>query len=107
MHGMVVPCLTLRCVVMGGRAVLGMRVVVMRIVIVLGMIVRGMIAALLRLIRRLVLRAVRSVTPMMIVLLRESEPRQRAEDRRGDERGSKVHARPSSTRTSRIMPASM
>jgi hypothetical protein len=107
MRGMIVRVMVLRRVVMSSRAVLGMRIVVMLAVVVLAVIVSGMIGVILCRIRGLLLRAVRSVTPMMIVVLRRSERRQRAEDRRGDERGPEVHARPSSTRTSRIMPASM
>jgi hypothetical protein len=112
MRGMIVRVMVLRRVVMSSRGVLGMRIMVVRIVIVLvvivlAVIVPGMIGVILRPIRGLLLCAVRSVTPMMIVVLRGSERRQRAEDRRSDERGPEIHARLSSTRTSRIMPASM
>jgi hypothetical protein len=107
MRGMIVRVMVLRRVVMSSGAVLGMRIMIVLAVIMLAMIVPGMIGVILRRIRGFLLRAVRSVTPMMIVVLRRSERRQRAEDRCGDERGPEVHARPSSTRTSRIMPASM
>lgn len=112
MRGMIVRVMVLRRVVIGSGTVLGMRImvvlaVVMLAVIVSGMIVLGTIGVILRRIRGLLLRAVRSVTSMMIVVLRGGERRQRAEDRSGDERGPEIHARPSSTRTSRIMPASM